>query len=116
MPDPKQPPQHSGFVWISEEALKNILNDHGKTPAIAPEDMRLLIRQECYGVVKQAMRESVRPAKWCTKKEAMVLLGCKDTKLGQLVLEGLIKTNTRGKGKQIKYSVQSINRYLDNPD
>lgn len=50
---------------------------------------------------------------WLTKDEAKMMLDCGDTKLKTLVKDSQILVNNNPcKGKQLRYSLKSINKYL----
>lgn len=61
------------------------------------------------------MEQSNKPThpEWLTKAEAMRILSCNKTKLQLLVKSGQVLVNENpGLGKQIRYSLKSINKYL----
>jgi len=65
-------------------------------------------------LVRLEQSKNAPPQEWITKEEAMKLLNCGKTKLFRLVnMELKIEVNGNpGKGKRLRYSRKSINKYL----
>lgn len=81
--------------------------------------MRDLVLEKLEEVLRRLSRieqstNSQKHEEWLRKEQAMQLLDCAKTKLRELVMSGYVLVNSNpGKGKQLKYSRKSINKYLN---